>query len=270
MKRVFFILALGFAAATTAQAQDVYKDGDTLTVKKADGERMITITREREDFSLSVGGFDIKLNADGTYTGGSTDFVSRGNRVISKGNRHISTGLRFGFIGLSGDQEFMELRNQRSISVATDFLANFPLDGRDKVWFISGLGMRWDNYVFSESITVGKVDGVIRPIPIDRNFKKSKLSTFTLEVPVRVRVAVSGHMSLSAGLYGGVVLGDRTKMKYPKIKDKGDFAITPFQAGATVRLRAYWVGVFANYNFTPLFKHGKGPRVHPFTIGIFL
>ncbi len=190
---------------------------------------------------------------------------------VSPKRHSNSLGASFGFIGLDGKREFMELRNGRSISVGITYMHKRALDPLRTVWFGAGLRSRWDNYVFADNMTIVREGDNIYPVILDKEYKKSKLGTFSIDVPVVFDFKIARVATLSTGVYGGVMLGDHTKYKFPKHKDRGDFATNFWQAGAMVRLKFKRLpDIFANYSFVPLFKNGAGPRVQPYTIGIGL
>lgn len=263
--------------------------GDTIGVS-AEGREVLTIVPENDGrrASISIGGFVIDLEGRGARShkphkesGGKKPTVGsrEGHRYVYNNYRTISTsGFMFGFTNLTkpdysmyedGMWNFMDLNVGKSISIAFDVTANFPLSPTNRTWFSVGFRPRWNNYVFSNRITLEKIQGMVYPVAleIDR-YKKSKLTTFSLDVPVIFGVRPAKHLSLAGGLYGGMTLGDRTKVKFPKHKDKGDFGVNFFNAGVFARIHFYHVGVFVNYSFTPLFKNGAGPKTRPFTVGI--
>lgn len=175
-------------------------------------------------------------------------------------------GFDFGFIGLAGDHGVMEIRTGHSIDVSLTLGTKFWLNQNKSLSLTAGLRPRWDNYVFDENMTLAH-DGTA--IAIDPTFKKSKLTTVSLDLPVMFNIKTCRHLTLSAGGYGGVLLGSHTKVKFPKHKDHDDFGLNTWQAGATVRaqLTKLKMGVFATYSFTPLFKNGDA---RPFMVGICL
>ena len=65
-----------------------------------------------------------------------------------------------------------------------------------------------------------------------------------------------------------------TKIKYTeagnksKEKNKSDFNLSPFRWGFTARVGYKWIGIYANYYMTSLFKPTMGPELYPFAAGI--
>jgi hypothetical protein len=110
------------------------------------------------------------------------------------------------------------------------------------------------------------------PLEVGRRFKKSQLGDFSLDCPLAMQLRIARVITLETGVYGGLALGDRTKTKFPKVKDKGDWRVNFWHAGATVKLKVKPVpfGIFGSYSFVPLFENGAGPRLQPFTLGIYI
>ena len=285
MRKIYIILAMTIAAlpgAVFAQAEYHHR-GDTLGVT-ASGRELITITQnEGSNFQINIGGFSIDLDGGQRYRERSHhDYVLHQHYVRRKRARNFSIGgFQLGFTGLTkpdysmyGDDmwKFLDLNNGKSISFAFEASVNFALSYSNRTWISVGIRPRWNNYVFSEKMTIVKHEGMINPIMLDemKRFKKSKLSTFSLDVPVLFEFRPARRLSITAGGYVGMTLGDHTKVKFRKDKDKGDFGMNFLNAGLIVRLQYRNIGIFADYSLTPLFKDEVGPKTQPFTIGIIL
>ncbi len=205
----------------------------------------------------------------------STEITVGSSRVKHTHKRHKETShFSFGFLGFDGDAGKMKLNHGRSISIGVDLRHSVALNRSRNAWFSMGLRPRWDNYVFRDNITLGREGGRIVAVPLEagNRFKKSKLGVFSIDVPVAFEFRILRAITLETGVYGGMALGDRTKVKFPKEKDRGNWNTNFWQAGATVRLKVKPIpfGVFGTYSFTPLFENGAGPKLQPFTIGIYL
>jgi hypothetical protein len=212
-----------------------------------------------------------------TFTGHYTVPVTAVRpEVTSRHKPHkVESYLDFGFTGFDGNAGAMKLNNGRSIAVGFGMRYEAALNPARTVWLSTGVGGRWNNYVFDDRITLGREGGKVVAVPLENaghRFKKSKLGTFSFEVPLAAQFRIARVVRLETGVYGGIRAGDRTKVKFPKYKDKGNWDTNFWQAGAMARIKVKPVpfGLFATYSFTPLFEHGAGPRLNPFTIGIYL
>lgn len=175
------------------------------------------------------------------------------------------------------DRGFFELdvaRSQRWF--ITPFHAAVAINREATFGLVSGLGIVWNNYVFDRNITVARVDGLLMPIPLDKNYKKSKLTTVSLSVPLELEAQFpSRHASdrrffVAGGLLGEVVLGAHTKYKKPKHKQKGNLDMGPFQGALTLRAGYNDVSLFCHYYLTSLFENDKGPEMQGVTFGVGL
>lgn len=177
----------------------------------------------------------------------------------------------------AADHGFFELdvaRSQRWF--ITPFHASVAFNDEGTFGLVSGLGIVWNNYVFDQNITVARMDGLLMPIPLDKNYKKSKLTTVAFSVPVELEAqfprknAEDKRFFLAGGVLGEVVLGSHTKYKRPKHKQKGNLDVNPFQAAISARIGYDDVSIFCNYNLTSLFEKNKGPEMQALTFGIGL
>lgn len=280
---LIFILAL-LPVAAWGQAE-LHHKGDTLNVS-ANGREMITITDNGDNsLYLKVGGFVIDLEASDRKSSQpqSVRVVKTSKTVVKSRKRgYYNFGdFQLGFIGLTNPDysmyddrtmNFMELDNRKSKSFSFTLSVNYPLTYDRKLWMSMGIRPRWDNYVFANPITLQRIGGVIHPVDLSDmgRLKKSKLTTYSLDVPVMVKFKPIDRMYINAGAFAGFTLRDHTKVKFPKDKDKGDFGVNFFSAGLILQAKYKNLGIFVNYSLTPLFKEGVGPRTNPYTIGIVL
>lgn len=114
------------------------------------------------------------------------------------------------------------------------------------------------------------------------NYKKSKLSTSFIDIPVEIhfhtRPNDKGRSFLIApGFRGGVSVGDFWKLKFAedvqgvnKAKIYGIANLSDFHYGISLRLVYYKFGVYGYYSLSKLFDDGKGPAVTPISFGITL
>lgn len=170
---------------------------------------------------------------------------------------------------------FMDLNHNKSLEVNINLIKySIGLQkNRSNFGLVTGLGLNFNDYRFSNPFTLKNEMGYIVPVPItDNGLQKTKLSTGYLTVPLLIEIhAPNGSKFwMSAGIIGGLKMGSHTKVKIngTKYKDHNDFNINPFRGGTTVRLGYKGFNLFGTYYFTPFFKDGRGPVMDPFTIGI--
>lgn len=97
---------------------------------------------------------------------------------------------------------------------------------------------------------------------------------FPLSITHRFTNSSKERLAISAGLYGGINLRSRQKIKYSvadedyKAKWISDFNSNRFYGGAKVALGYNSFYLTARYNFSKLFKSSSEINVNPYTIGI--
>mgnify|MGYP000923731005 FL=1 len=156
--------------------------------------------------------------------------------------------------------------------------------GSDKVGLVTGMGLEFNNYHFSNPISLKIEDGITTVdssyINADYRVDKTKLSTTNLTLPLLLEFQIptgekKHRIYMSAGIIGGLRLGSHTKVVYDdgdkrKDKNRGDFNIATFRYGFTARMGYRAIRLYANYYPVQLFEKDKGPEVYPFSVGLVL
>ena len=202
-------------------------------------------------------------------------------------------GLEFGINGLmdknnsmalESDLAWLDLKQARSWNINLNFMQYSIGFGTDKVGLVTGMGLEFNNYHFSNPISLIVQDGVttIDSTYIKGGYKvqKTKLSTTTLTLPLILegQIPVGGHrhrIHIGAGVIGGLRIGSHTKVIYDddgkkKDKNRDDFNLTTLRYGFTARLGYRGINLFANYYPIQLFEKNKGPEVYPYSIGLVI
>lgn len=249
------------------------------------GNQVLDVSPDPESggLSITVGGYQLVLSGKKDQSKLKTPdeekkYSSRIKIKKPKYDGHLST-MEMGFNELlmldysaypANEQGFMELNNGRSMQVALNiFKVAAALNRAQTLGVSSSLGIVWNDYVFMNDITLERRDGMVHPVAIASTYKKTKLNTFALRIPLLLDLNFGKNFFLSAGFYGDLVLGSHTKIKFPKEKARNPY-INVFQAGGTVRGGYGNFYVYGNYSATNLFKGGKGPGAQPLTIGLGL
>lgn len=267
---IFMLLGLCAAAqpADSTAVDSLRRIGDVdtgpVTMRRAaDGDNMV----------LEVAGFGITIGPSTIQGASNRDTKSR-PRVCGL----FFDGIEMGFNFLTGSDyagypagtgDFLDVRGGNSFHFGvTPVGMSVRLDKRGKFEFSTGLRYTVDNYRLSDnSITLGRVDGLIVPVPLDEKADKSKFRTTSLGIPLqfsfdpvrRLRIAVVGYCDF--------VLGSNAIYKRPKEKNSLS-GVNPFQfgIGGSVSYRGF--GVYARYGVTSLFKSRVGPSCHPVSFGV--
>lgn len=177
--------------------------------------------------------------------------------------------------------DFFDLNSGKSLSWNLNF-AEFAFKNERKTFgVVTGMGISFNDYAFSDPVTIRKSDefGGVIPMSIDQtknNVKKSKLHVNYLTVPLMLEIKTplrmgSSRLYVGGGVIGGLYLGSHTKYKFygnGKEKQKSNYYINQFKYDLTGRLGFGDFCLFVNYGMTSLFKEGKGPEIFPLMFGI--
>jgi len=245
--------------------------GDTVKIRI--GHKALVIAEGKH-------GSDIKLNTLDDQK--SESWTGRPNRF--KGHwaaveMGVNSFANVDYKGYTPDY-FMDLNQKKSFEVGFNLLRYSIGLQKEKrnIGLVTGLGLTYNDYRFSNPYTIETVDGKVKSKLIeDTGLSKTKLSTSYLTVPLMLefQIPVGGNnkkLYFSGGVIGGLKVRSHTKVKIDgsKSKDRGDFNINAFRYGATARFGYKGINLFGTYYFSTFFKNGRGPEMFPFTIGIGL
>jgi hypothetical protein len=136
-----------------------------------------------------------------------------------------------------------------------------------------GLTVSWMQYKFTNDFKILEDTIPFTIVDDGTAYKKNKLKTTFLEIPLMLTLAPGKNKSfyISAGVYGGVLLGAKQKLKTEsgnKIKIKDDFNLNKFRYGVTGRIGFGPVALYAQVGLNGLFKEDQGPKLLPLNIGL--
>jgi hypothetical protein len=176
-----------------------------------------------------------------------------------------------------------ELREEKSVSVGLNLLQKDVQLGKSNFWFLTGLGVTWNNYRFANNVSLSNKDGRVTAnfdTTSAIKYQKSKLTSSYLTVPVLFEYFTSKDKKkafhFTAGAMLGLRIGSHTKQKYEldgkteKPKTYDNFYLNPFRYGARFAMGYGNFNLFADYYFSSLFKDNKGPELYPVNVGITL
>lgn len=210
--------------------------------------------------------------------------ISYAQGVLSNipGNFYIDLGL----VTLKDTPNDLDLHSQsRGISVS--YMYELTL-GSEKFTFHPGLSYGHESYFFRDSKTIVKQDGgVTLPVafndvsPYDAVVRKSKLAVNYIDIPLEFRFRTHpgrNAFRIGLGVKGGYMFDSHTKVKYRVnntedvriSKDKGDFNLNSWRAGATARIGYGMFNIFGYIGFNRLFKQNAIPNFDGDDIPIML
>lgn len=304
MKRIFTIFLCSMLAISLAAQTDttevkmmkknvvtVVEDGSTTQVKVGNDKGIEIVTDDMGDTThIRIGRrtFRVIDGGNGTYV--KIDKEEKKKEYTGSFNPHWA-GLEFGMnmysdagyslynqINTVIPPDFMDLHYGKSITVNLNFAEWAFKNEANNFGLVTGLGLSFMDFTFDRPLTIEKRagDGVIMPVDLSglEGLKKSKLNVSYLTAPLMLELKTplrmgSSRLYLAGGVIGGVNIGSHTKYKASEGKEKtrSNFNLNQFKYDLTGRIGFGDFCVFVNYGMTPMFKDGKGPELHPVTIG---
>jgi hypothetical protein len=176
-----------------------------------------------------------------------------------------------------------------SRSFAAYIMMDFPFKTNPHFSVALGPGISAENQFFDKMIVDVKSTAASIPfidVQDTTHFKKYKLATAFLELPVELRYSFKPYddknsVKIAIGAKIGTMVGAHTKAKI--LEDKNDNAINDYilkentkrffnrnRLSVMGRIGFGHFTIFGAYAITPLFKEGNGPEINPLTIGLNL
>ncbi len=256
-----------------------YKSGDTTTVKV--GSVVVEVI-DGDSTKVTVGNHALVVDENGN--------VKWERNKNHKFNGHwagVDIGINgylnkdFG-IEVPKEYSFLELEYEKSADLNINIYEQNINLANNKLGLITGIGLRWNNYRFSENVVLYPDTTPIygkRDTSRD-DYQKSKLVVNYLTVPLLLeyqtnRFMRSNSFHITAGMMLGWRYASHTKMLYfddgrRKPKSQDSFQLNPFRYDATVRVGWGIINLYATYSLNKMFKDGGGPELYPFAVGITL
>jgi hypothetical protein len=270
----------------------IYEGGDSTIVRIGDKD-VIEVIEHPDSTKIRVGDKEISIIEKDDDTDISFRDLHHEKSHRSKRFRGHWAGFEWAInnfldddftLSREGDAAFMDLNTSRSWAINLNF-AQYSLGfGSSQFGAVTGLGFEFNNYFFDGDNSIIEENDQAVELPINdttNSLSKSKLTDAFLRVPVLLEVQFPNtnrgkRAYISAGVIVGLKLGSHTKVVFKddsgKDKDKNndDFNISPFRFGLTARIGFGGLSIFSDYYFTPMFVDGKGPDLHPFSVGLAL
>ena len=209
------------------------------------------------------------------------------SRALPSSNDHLM--IQVGYTQWAGKPDTIATSGlPRSLNIY--FMLNFPFRTNRHLAAAIGLGIGSDHMFFKRTqISIAENAPAIRFRSVNANsrdtsyFKKNKIATSYVEVPVELRFTANPDnpksIKAALGVKVGMLLNAHTKGK-ELVRQAGgtinDYKEKEFskkffntnRLSATARLGIGHFSLFGSYQVTTLFKEGLGPQVRPVTIGL--
>lgn len=202
---------------------------------------------------------------------------------------------------------YLSLRFEKSMNVNLNFFEqNIPLNKAKTIGMVTGLGLSFNDYRFSNPTYLDNSAQQLTGYFIrETSVRKSKLSATYLSVPLLfefqdIADKRSRRFFMSFGIIGNVKIHSHTKIYFNDpnepyrlqdpatgnylspgyvtpgkdnrniMKNTSGYFLNPFRVDATIRVGFPLLSLYASYGLTPMFQTGKGPEVHQWTLGVAL
>jgi hypothetical protein len=242
-----FLLVAGFQSSLLAQDEPVKKD--TIIIVETPDDKTIDDDDDGTDITITIG--KDKHNHDSNVRFSMLDIG-------------LSTYLYDGSFDLPSELEDFEQLYGGSLNINWHlFRHRLPIAKR-KFGIEYGLTLAWNSYKFDNDFEILENTENFQTIPVDKDVKKNKLKTTFLEVPVMLTWVPGKRESyfISAGVYGGVMIGSKQKIKFEdgdKRKIRDDFNLNKVRYGLEARVGLGPIAFYAQYSLQDLFQDGTGP-----------
>lgn len=287
------LLGRGAAAQEKLATDTVLATGNKRIEVKERGDRLKVKVYELTSDGDSV---ESELVFEGHYRDGKTHEQRRHVKSLripvptwdKNFNPHWA-GFGMGFANLAdaslhvNDIDGLSLRSGNSLEYNLNVMEKaFPFS-RYHWAVVTGAGIRWSRYRLEGNGYLKEVNGVtsLWPMPQGVTMRASKLNITSLTIPVLLewqkRRRRDTQFFVSAGVVGVVKTCSSSRVVYvdaagKKRKEKmdGGMNLRPVSMDFLVQAGLSWIGLYAKYAPITLFENGKGPKVHPVSIGLQL
>lgn len=209
----------------------------------------------------------------GIHFGNGWDSDQRGNFRVGLLDIGFSTYIHDGSLNLPVELDDFDQTYGGSLNLNLHAIRHRLPIIKDNLGFEYGLTVAWKQYKFSNDFKI--LEDMIPFTVVDDGtaYKKNKLKTTFLEIPLMVTITPGKRKNfyLSGGVYGGVLLGAKQKLKDEdgnKTKIKDDFNLNKFRYGTVGRIGFGPFAVYVQVAMNDLFKVDQGPALTPFNVGI--
>lgn len=273
MKRLFTIIALSLFVTSVTQAQETTTENQE-NVMYLDSEGNSAISSNNGNLSIMLNGSRFEI----------------GNGKIE----HVETTIKkpqrayFGFMGLDSpsfnhiawfeigantfvntdysmytpeDANALMFSSTKSINYSFNLgTLNVPLTQNRALVYSMAFGFTIEDYTFNSNNTFKYIDGMMRPVPLEGNIKKSKFETLYFHIPMMLDWNIKHNFFIAAGVNLDILMNTNTKYKFPRTNVQEKVTVSPIQVGATARIGWKRLYGYVNYSFIDLFREGTGPK----------
>lgn len=284
---------MGLANAQTSSDTTIYHWGKSkITVTTEKGSNDIKTLRVTSDLKRKKAQQKV-YSVDTTITYRINPHAAE-SKAIHKYYRHskkvhthwggLDLGVN-GYLNTEGGTRPSNPAMMLNYSNSRYFAINFlKFDGRligNNLFFVTGLGINWYSYRFSNNYTLNAHSASFSATENNNlDYCKNKLGITYLTAPLllEVHMGEKNKVHLAVGASLSYKIDAWVKQKYEdangedhKTKVKDNFNLSPFNVNGMLRVGYGDFTLFGNYSFTQLFEKGSsGPELYPFSVGVRL
>lgn len=292
MRRLLLIALLGFAISNVqAQVKTKVKiieqnktessvESDTVMIIRS-GDTIIQVNEELDvdEVNVALRRFNISVGANGVRVTKNDSIKHK--KVVTRFlllDIGFAGYLQDGSFNLSPQNEFLDTRGGKSRNVNLQLFTQRVRFAKNHANFSYGLMFEFNKYRLANNVQLIPGEAPLSYIDLDKNLRKNKLKATYLYVPLMLGYEsnpekVGKSFRVRAGLYGGILVSSKQKL-IGKITDRtkirDDFNLTKFRYGLRGEIGYGWVNFYVHYAFSPMFKDGQGPLLHPINFGFML
>ncbi len=288
--------------SVSVSSPDNYTDTTKVRVGSIDVEVV-----DGDTVTVRIGGHQLKVDDDGNV---------KWERVEApRFNGHWG-GVEIGINGYltpdfntswGKENDYLNLKYERSVAVNLNvWEQNIAFNKAKTIGMMTGLGMSWNNYFFSNDTKLVNGESKLEGYYINgTSVRKTKLVNMYITVPVlfefqtnnpnrnnRFHFTIGGVIGARVTSHTKVYFNEANKEyrledpatgipsfeKYTTpdrdnrniVKSYNSFYQPPFRFDGRVSIGYGWLNIFATYGINGMFQKDKGPELHPWTIGITL
>lgn len=281
MKRLLIsIIAILSVVAVSAQEQDSLAR-NTIYIGN-DGQN--SIATKNGNISLTIAGVNLEFgNGGNELKSSSTTGGEKSRVVLSAFEERSSDHLALFEVGVNtlmntdysmySEEEaaMLPFGNRKSVYWAINLLSmDVALNKRGTWSFNMGFGFGVERYSFAGPYSMQYIDGMMRPIKLEGDIKKSQLGVQYIHMPFLINWNFSKKFFVAAGLNLDIGMSSFLRYRKPTTTIERTVTLNPIQLGATARIGYGKFYGFVNYSFIEMFKSGTGPKAKRLSAGVGL
>lgn len=282
MKTTYFLLMLLVPLISTAQEMTTPSD----TVIVVNGRKLV-IKEQGDQFKIKVFEEIHKRDTiendqifEGVYKNGKS---TEKRMMLSSAftNRNRRNFLAGEYVGLAMLTHSGSIRYQqgRSWEIGVILFEVAQQPWRNKHWtYAIGAGINTTSYGYKGNGSLqDDENGVAQwaPAPEGETYKRSRLSASSFYIPMIIDWQANplkmNTFFIQAGFeWGLAICSSRVFYKEDKEAETIRYKnFSMFTANALLRIGYRDMGIYSRYSMVPLFESNKGPKAHPFSVGVF-